>query len=766
MFQKFSEDTKKILKRAKIEMQELKHPFVGTEHLILSCLTFKELDITQILKNYNITYETFKKELIELLGIGCSLNSYFIYTPMLKRILENAIMDTKEENIIEVDINHLFLSMLDEGEGVGIQVLSNLGVDLDELYSKLEEEEHKTIKYKSKKKLSVYEHAVDLVEKAKSGKIDPVIGREKELNRLIEILLRRTKNNPLLIGEAGVGKTAIVEALALKIYKKEVPECLLDKKILSISMSSLVAGTKYRGEFEERIEKLVKEIEADSSLIIFIDEMHSIVGAGGAEGAIDAANILKPALARGKFRLIGATTIKEYKDTIEKDKALNRRFQTILVEEPNKEETKNILINLKPIYETFHNVVIPDSIIDTIVNLSDKYIFSRKNPDKSLDILDEVCARRSLIKDKTTEREEELKRKLSNIVKEKNKNIIKQNFKEASKLKEEEMKIESEINTILLNSKGFRKKEVTLLDVSSVITSKANIPVYEINKDNIKVLKELEKKLKQKVFGQEEAINALCKETKKIKLGLKNETKPISFLFTGKSGVGKTLLAKQYAKLLKMNLIRIDASEYKESHTISKIIGSPPGYVGYQETTVLDNVKNNPYSVILIDEIEKASPSFINLFLQILDEGFITSSTLEKIYFNHCIIIMTSNTTSNINSIGFEENKERKMNESLKNTFSIEFLNRIHYIISFKELEEEAIKKIINAELKNIKDKFKEQNIDITIQKNVIEEIINLSHYKESGARKVKKIIEEKIDDIIIESIINGNHKILVKELK
>ena len=373
MFQKFSEDTKKILKRSKLEMQELKHPFVGTEHFILSCLKNKDLDVTKLLNNYNVNYNNYKKELIKIIGIGCSLNSYFIYTPMLKRILENTIIDTKEDNIEEININHIFLSLLDEGEGVGVRILSNLGVDLDKLYNDLEKN-NKNVKYKFKKKLAIFEHAIDLVEKASSGKIDPVIGRDSEINRLIEILLRKNKNNPLLIGEAGVGKTAIVEGLALKIYNKDVPESLLDKKILSISMASLVAGTKYRGEFEERIEKLVKEIENNANLIVFIDEMHSIVGAGGAEGAIDAANILKPALARGKFRLIGSTTIKEYKDTIEKDKALNRRFQTILIEENTLEETKNILLKLKPIYEKYHGVYISDSIIDLIVNLANKYI--------------------------------------------------------------------------------------------------------------------------------------------------------------------------------------------------------------------------------------------------------------------------------------------------------------------------------------------------------------------------------------------------------
>ena len=389
MQENFSEEARKILKNAKLEMQKLKHPFVGSEHLILSILSFKNLNVTLKLKEYHVTYDNFKKELINTIGIGSSLNHYFIYTPMLKRILENAIINTKEDMVKEVNPGCMFFAILEEGEGVGIRILNNLGVNIDELYEEfLEKNDEEPKRGKNKKRLSVYEYGVDLVELAKFGKLDPVIGREEETERLIEILLRKNKNNPLLLGDAGVGKTAIVENLALKIVNHDVPNELLNKKILSISMSNLVAGTKYRGEFEEKIEKIIHEIESNSNLIIFIDEMHSIVGAGGAEGAIDAANILKPALARGKFKLIGATTTHEYKDTIEKDKALNRRFQTILIEEPTLDETSYILKKIKGVYENFHSVIIPDEIIDSIVKLSNKYILTRKNPDKSIDILD------------------------------------------------------------------------------------------------------------------------------------------------------------------------------------------------------------------------------------------------------------------------------------------------------------------------------------------------------------------------------------------
>ncbi len=766
MFQRFDEESKKILKRSKKEMQDLKHPFVGTEHLLLSILSNPNLIITKKLNNEKIYYKNFKEELIKTVGIGNSLNSYFIYTPLLKRVIENAILDSKDDNLYEVNINYIFISLLDEGEGVAIRILNKLGLNLDEMYFDFVTKDNEKDKYKGKKKLSIYDHGVDLVEKAKNGKIDPVIGRCEEINRLIGILLRRTKNNPLLIGEAGVGKTAIVEALAYKIYKKEVPEMLYDKKILSISMANLVAGTKYRGEFEERISKIIKEIENNPNIIIFIDEMHSLVGAGGAEGAIDASNIFKPALARGKLRLIGATTIREYKDSIEKDKALNRRFQTILIEEPTKEKTFDILKKLKPIYEKFHNVIVPDELIKDIINLSDKYIFDRKNPDKVIDILDEVCSYCSLKKDTREEKIADLKKEYDSIVKEKNNSIIKHDFETAVSLKEKEVVLEDKINNIYLKNQNQIKKTVTISDISKIIKAKSHVPVYEVDKESLKTLKNLESSLKHKIFGQDEAISLLANETKKIKLGLKNSERPISFLFTGKSGVGKTELVKEYANILEIPLIRLDMSEYRESHTTSKILGSPPGYVGYDsDKTVLDDVKNNPYSVILIDEIEKASPSVLNLFLQILDEGFITDSHQEKIYFNHTIIIMTSNTSSSVKTIGFTSEKLNNIKNKLEEVLNIEFVNRINHIVIFNDLKEEDIKNIVKTELNKVKMKFKEQKITLNISEKVINEIIKLSNYETRGARGIKKILEEKIDSIVIDSMLEGNTKVSIKSL-
>ena len=762
MFQRFDEESRKVLKKAKIEMQDMKHPFVGTEHFMLSILKNKDLNLTMKLNEYNIYYDNFKEKLIKLIGIGNSLNNCFIYTPLLKRIIENAILDTREEGKVEVNLNSLFLSLLDEGEGVAIRILNDLGVDIDEMYLDFVNIDESP-KYKNKKKSSIYEYGIDLVKLAMENKIDPVIGRDKEINRMIEILLRRTKNNPLLIGEAGVGKTAIVEGLALRISKNEVPEKLLNKKIISLSLSSLVAGTKYRGEFEDKVNKIIKELESNPDIILFIDEIHSLVGAGGAEGAIYASNIFKPALARGKLKMIGATTINEYKESIAKDKALERRFQTTIIKEPNYEETKNILMKLKPIYENYHQVIVPETIIDNIIKLADKYIFNRKNPDKTIDILDEVCISRSLIKDKNTKKIEDLQQEYNLILENKNNYLLQHDFFQASSLKKQELLIESKINELKLTKNNNLKKEVTLKDVALVIKNKTNIPVYEIENENNNLLKKLENMLNEEIIGQEEVIKILCFETKKLKLGLKNTCRPLSFLFTGKSGVGKTELVKQYAKLLDMPLIRIDGSEYKESHTTSKILGSPPGYVGYNDhNSILEDIKNNPYSIILLDEIEKVNQSVLNLFLQILDEGFITNSSGEKVYFNHTIIFMTSNLTSNVKSIGFNQNN-KVIKDKLEEGLSLEFINRINHIMQFNNLNEDIIKKIINKQVKLIKKKYANQDIILNISSTFINDILKLSNYETSGARNIKNLVEDKIDNLVIDNLLIGNKNIKIK---
>ena len=745
----FSEEVGHILKQSKIEMQKLKHAFIGSEHVILSILNNKN-SIRDKLNNYGINYDIFYNKLVKTIGIGKVVNNYFIYTPLLKRVLSSAILDTKESNYKEVSLNTVFLSMIDEGEGVGIRLLSSLGIDLDKLYSELDNE----YTVKNSKKLLINECSVDLTKKAKENKFDPMIGREKEVEELIEILLRRNKNNPLLIGEAGVGKTAIVEELARRIMEGNVPDKLKNMRILSLSMASCVSGTKYRGEFEERLTKILKELEENKELIVFIDEIHTLVGAGGAEGAIDASNILKPALARGNIKIIGATTINEYKDTILKDKALNRRFQTIMIKENTLDETIDILLKLKGIYEEYHKVLISNTVIKKIVELTDKYIIDKKNPDKSIDILDTVCATISLKKNSGHEIIR-LQKELNEIKKEKNNLIIKHCYNKAFEVRDNEIKLESKLNK--LSKKDIKRKEITIKDVIKVIENKTNIPIYGINR-NIGRISNLEKYLKSKIIGQDMVINDLVSITKKITLGLKNNL-PYSILFIGKSGVGKTLLVKEYSKYLNIPLIRLDMGEYKESHAISRIIGAPPGYIGYNEyDNVLEKVKNNPHSILLLDEIEKAHQDVINLFLSILDEGEILDSHGNKVNFRNTLIIMTSNIRSEIDNIGFNNNLSKE--DDIRNILSTAFVNRINRICYFNNLSEEDIKLIIKKRVKEIINKYQEYNIKITVNNSLITNLIQEIDYFHYGARKINKVLENKIDDIVINGILN-NKKII-----
>ena len=754
---KFSEELQRILKKSKLEMQKLKHAFIGSEHLMLSILNEKNL-ITNKLSEYNINYSIFRNALIDIVGIGNSINSYFIYTPLLKRILESACLDAKEANIKEVNLNTVFLSILDEGEGVAIRILYKLGVNVDKLY---EEMSNQNIIKTIPKKLTINECSVDFTKKAKDKKFDPLIGRDKEVNELIEILCRRNKNNPLLIGEAGVGKTAIVEELANRIVNDEVPDQLKNTRILSLSMASCVSGTKYRGEFEERITKIVKELELNKNIIVFIDEIHTLVGAGGAEGAIDASNILKPALARGSIKVIGATTINEYKDSICKDRALNRRFQTILIEENTLGETKSILYNLKKVYEEYHHVIISNDILDKIVELSDKYIIGRSNPDKSIDILDTICTRVSLKKSNNLNRISKLKKELIDTRQQKNKLIIHHHYNEAVVVRNNEMELESKINKLSLSLKRKRRKKITIKDVATAIENSTNIPIYEIN-NNLKIIKGLEKYLKEKIVGQDKVINELVMITKKIAIGLQGNI-PYSLLFIGKSGVGKTMLVKEYSKYLNIPLIRLDMGEYKESYSISKIIGSPPGYVGYNDyDNFLEKVKNNPYSIILLDEIEKACSDVISVFLSILDEGIIADSHGNKVNFKNTIIIMTSNINSEHDSIGFNQSIDNDEN-NIRNILSTSFVNRINRICYFKNLDESDIRRIINKKIKELSSNYNKYHITITVNDEFVSELIEKSNYHVYGARRINKMINDKIDQIVIDNIVKGKKRVVIK---
>ena len=762
MYNSFTEEARKILVAAKEEMKKLKHPYVGSEHLLLSILKDKN-EISEKLKDYNLDYKKFKQEIIDIVGIGSKESECFLYTPLLKRIMENALYDSKENNNGNVTISHLFSSMLEEGEGIAIRILIGMDIDLDELYNEFAYK--LPIKKSKNKKLLIDELGVDLTKKAKEGQLDPVVGRDEEISRVIEILSRRKKNNPILIGEAGVGKTAIVEELSRMISNNEVPNSLKNKRIISLDMATTVAGTKYRGEFEERINKILKELEENDEIILFIDEIHTLVGAGGAEGAIDASNIFKPALARNKMRCIGATTTNEYKKFISGDKALDRRFQKVEVTIPDKKTVREILLRLRDTYSNFHKTLISDEIIDYIIELSDKYIKNRYQPDKSIDILDEVSAHVSLKENKKLKKYNILTKELNELIKIKKTYLIKKDYDSASNYKEKENKLMTKINKLELELTKEKTNIVTKEDVIKIISRKSNVPIFELKAIDKKEIVNFENKLNKNVIGNKNNIEELIKIYKKLKLGFKDDNMCYSMLFVGPSGVGKTELAKAFSNKISNSVIRIDMSEYSEAHTISKLIGSPAGYVGYDDNkNILERVKDNPFSVLILDELEKAHPNIINLFYQILDEGKLKDSKGEDIYFNNSIIIMTSNIGFNNNSIGF--NNKNKINNELTEVFSIPFINRIDNILTFNYLTYDNIKIIVNEQVKKLKNKYKKKDVMVKINSNVIEEIIDKSNYKEFGARKINKIIKNDLEMFIINAILDNKTSVSIKSIK
>lgn len=765
MFGNFSEEARIVIVTAKEEMSNLKHPYIGSEHLLLAILKGKN-NVSKKLTEFDINYEKVKKEIISIIGVGSKQSEWFLYTPMLRRIIENSIVDSKDSNS-EVMIEHLFLNLLDEGEGIAIRILLSMEVDIDSLYKEFYM--NKVDKKKKSKKLLLEEIGIDLNKKASNNELDPVIGREEEINRVIEILMRRTKNNPLLIGDAGVGKTAIVEELSKRITNKQVPNSLKNKRIISVDMASTVAGTKYRGEFEERLKKILKEVEDNEEIILFIDEIHTLVGAGGAEGAIDASNIFKPSLARNKLKCIGATTTEEYKKYIENDAALERRFQKVFIESPSKEDTKKILLKLKPIYENYHMVRLSDEIIDLIIELSEKYIYDRKQPDKAIDILDEVCAKASLKENRLLKEYNDLLLEVETVKLDKRKSILDDNYVLAKELKNKENLIQNKINLteLKLNKKKTLNK-VNKDDVAKVISTRTKVPVYEIISTDTKSINKLESKLKESIIGQQYAINQIVRIGKRIRLGLKEDNKCYSFLFSGPSGVGKTYLATLFGEYMvgKKNVVKLDMSEYRESHSISKIVGAPPGYVGYSDNhNILDDIRNKPNTVLILDEIEKAHHDVLNLFFQILEDSKIKDSTGREIFFNNVIIIMTTNVGFESNPIGFTKGENNLLTKQ-KESFSTSFINRIDDTISFNYLDIKDINRIITEKLQKIKAKYLKKDIKITYDRKVIDEIINRSNYKEYGARKIDKIIRDVFESIIISEVIDGNNKVNIKSIE
>ena len=756
MFNNFCEDARKVLIKSKEEMLSLKHPYVGSEHLLLAILS-TDNNISKKLKEYDLTYDIFRNKIVEIIGMGTHESEWFLYTPLLKRIMENAIMDGKEANS-DVTVEMLFSNLLIEGEGVAIRILQNLDIDIETLSLEFL---YKSSKKKKNKKLLLEELGYDLNKKAINKELDPVIGRDDEIKRTLEILSRRYKNNPILIGEAGVGKTAIVEGIASLIVSGDVPNNLKNKRIINLDMATLVAGTKYRGEFEDRVRKILKELEDNDDIILFIDEIHTLVGAGGAEGAIDASNIFKPALARGKIRCIGATTIDEYKKFIENDKALERRFQKVTINSPSREVVKDILFKIRPIYEKFHNVKISDEILENIIELSNKYIYDRFEPDRSIDILDEVCARVNLKETEESNLYNSLTKELSNIISLKEKAVCDNDFKKATSYKNQEFDLMNKVNTLSLNLTN-KSNTVTLDDLYYVISLRTNLPLYEIKNSTVKVIENINKELNV-IKGQDKAIKELLNVAKKIKLGF-IDNKCYSMLFTGPSGVGKTNLAKIFGKCIaKDNVIKLDMSEYSDAMSINKIIGSPAGYVGYSDNkNILEEIKNKPFSVLILDEIEKADKSIINLLFQILDDGVIKDSKGNVVNFKNVTIIMTSNIGYNECSVGFNKNTNKL--SKLKEYFDLPFINRIDNIINFDNLSYDVVKDITLSKINEVKEKYKNRK-NITLNDNVVDEIINLSNYKEFGARKIEKLVKDKIEVIVIDEIVMENKSVTISEL-
>lgn len=710
MFNKFDEETKKVLSVAKQEMFELKHPYLGSEHIMLGILK-SENNISNILKKYKITYKKFKNYLIKITGIGDIDTKWVLYTPLVKEIFERATYISKDNNS-KVTIEYLFTALIELGDGIATRVLNKLNLNIDKLYTEIIFQLPKT---GSKKTQLLDEIGIEYTTQSMISNFDPVIGRESEINKIIEILIRKNKSNPLLIGDAGVGKSAIVEEISRLIVENKVPNQLRGKHIINIDMSSIVAGTKYRGEFEEKLNKIINELENNDDIILFIDEVHTLVGAGGAEGAIDASNIFKPALARGKIKFIGATTLDEYKKFIEKDKALDRRFKKVMVEEPSIDRVKDIIYKLKPVYEKYHQVSISNELIDYIIKLSNKYIYNYKNPDKTIDILDEVCAHANIKDNPNIRKYNELNSCLRRIKKEKYDKLINNNYKDAFKLRQKENEIITKINNLELYLASNYINKVTKRDVIDVIKGKINISGLFCNKNN------LIKKLQQTVINQEKSIIHLVND---YFTNRKND-ECYKVLITGSIGCGKTMLSEKFSKEISNNIIKINMVDYQEAHSISKIIGTSPGYIGYEETNlVFESIKEYPFSTIIIDNIEEAHPNVLNILYSIFSTSELVDSKGNKIKFNNCTFIINV-TTSNSSKLGFSNNNIN--NTGLDN----QLLDRMDTILYLNKLDLNSIKRIIQKECKGkAYDKFN------------VNEIVVKSDYEKVGAKKIKNLIK------------------------
>jgi len=797
---KFTSRAQKALEISNDIAIEFGHNYIGTEHILYGLAKEGSGVACKVLEGQNILPEDILNKIDELIGreeqevIGT-----IGFTPRTKRVIENAFREAKRLGSDYIGTEHLLIGIMREGDSVAVRILIDLNLNVEKLYSEIvkvinEYETGNTSSKTSSNKQTTSFNATptlnqfgnDLTKQASDGKLDPVIGRKNETERIIQILSRRTKNNPCLIGEPGVGKTAVVEGLAEKIIEGNVPESLKNKRVVSIDMSSMVAGAKYRGDFEERIKKSLNEAKKAGDVILFIDEIHTIVGAGSAEGAIDAANILKPLLARGEIQVIGATTLNEYRKYIEKDSALERRFQPIMVNEPKVEDTIEILKGIRDKYEAHHNVKISDEAIKSAVDLSVRYINDRFLPDKAIDVIDEAASRTRLTSytepDKLKKAEEQLK----NILKEKEDAINVQDFEKAAVLREKEKAERAKLEKEREKWKDKNSKKViniTEEDIANVISNWTGIPATKISQTENEKLKKLEETLHKRVIGQEEAVTAIAKAIRRGRVGLKDPKRPIgSFLFLGPTGVGKTELSKALAEALFGNedsMIRVDMSEFMEGHSVSKLIGSPPGYVGYDEGGGLtEKIRRKPYSVILFDEIEKAHPDVMNILLQILEDGRLTDATGRTVDFKNSVIIMTSNVGARLiaenKKLGFEtgkEDEEKKQYEEtkkqvmgeLKKTFRPEFINRIDEIIVFHKLTEKEIDRIIELMLDETKKRLQAEGIEIEFDTSIKELIAKKGTDTTYGARPLRRAIQSYLEDKLAEEILDGNLKAGIK---
>lgn len=797
MEERYTPSAKQVLVLAQQQANYFKHQAIGTEHLLLALTMEKNGVAAKVLQSFVVTEVDVREEIEHIVGYGNlqrrGADTYLPYSPRTRYVLERAREHAKLFNVEKVGTEHILLALLEDDKTISSRILAALNIDLRKV---------KNITYRTmgvdattanraRKKLALSEKkqdngtptldelARDLTEMVRKDQIDPVVGRDNEIKRVVQILSRRTKNNPVLLGEPGVGKTAVAEGFSQKIVNGEVPDNLKNKRVMMLDMGSLVAGTKYRGEFEDRLKKIIEEIREDGNVILFIDEMHTLIGAGGAEGAIDASNILKPALARGEVQVIGATTLNEYQKYVEADAALERRFASVTINEPTPEVALTILKGLRPKYEKHHQLQITDEALESAVKLSKRYIASRFLPDKAIDLMDEAAARVRINNAQKVDKVSAIKKKLSELSQEKTEALLKEDFEKAAEIRNEELKIQEKLEKQIQrdkdeeNSNNYRVK-VTAEDIAEVVSEWTGVPVTQINRSEGDRLIRLEKILHNRVIGQDEAVKAVSKAIRRARSGLKDPTRPIgSFMFLGPTGVGKTELAKALAEAMfgsEDSMIRIDMSEYMEKYTTSRLIGSPPGYVGYDEGGQLtEKVRNNPYSVVLLDEVEKAHNDVFNILLQVLDDGFLTDSKGRKVDFRNTIIIMTSNLGATAlrdeKSVGFGakdvsddyEAMAAKVRETLKKTFRPEFLNRLDETVVFHSLNKEEIHQIVKLMAKNIIDRIKEQNINLKITPAAIDIVAEAGFDAEYGARPIRRVLQDKIEDLLSEELLAGN---------